>query len=167
VFLLLDNFDLTTDEKKRLLYVAMTRAKQHLTIHLNAPFMDDMAAQNLERIDNHEQQSPPDQLVMQLNHKDIWLDYFMGRQQEIIQLKSGDGLTVRGNRCLDKNGIPVLQFSKSFSNTLEKCRQSGYMPVRAAVNYIVFWQKEDSEKEIRIILPELFLEKENQGIQLE
>jgi ATP-dependent DNA helicase RecQ len=159
VFILLDNFDLSTDEKKRLLYVAMTRAKQNLTIHLNAPFMDDMSVQNLERVTNHEEQVPPNQLVMHLSHKDIWLDYFMGRQQEILQLKSGDELTVRGNRCLDKTGIPVLQFSKSFSNTLEKCRRTGYAPVRAAVNYIVFWQKEDAGKEIRIILPELYLKK--------
>ncbi len=28
------------------------------------------------------------------------------------------------------------------------------------VNYIVYWQKEDSENEIRIVLPELVLEKE-------
>jgi ATP-dependent DNA helicase RecQ len=85
----------------------------------------------------------------------------MGRQREILNLKSGDGLAVRDNRCLDKNGIPVLQFSRSFSNRLEKLCRAGYAPARAAVNYIVYWQKEDSEKEIRIILPELFLEKEN------
>ncbi len=45
---------------------------------------------------------PPNQLVMNLSHKDIWLDYFMGRQHEISQLKSGDELIVRENRCLDK-----------------------------------------------------------------
>jgi ATP-dependent DNA helicase RecQ len=160
VFILLDNFDLSTDEKKRLLYVAMTRAKQHLTIHLNAPFFDDLPVQGMARIDNHEQQFPPDQLVMQLGHKDIWLDYFMGRQREISNLKSGDGLAVRDNRCLDKRGVPIVTFSKSFSNRLEKFCRAGYAPVRAAVNYIVYWQKEDSEKEIIIVLPELFLEKE-------
>ncbi len=159
VFLLLDNFDLITDEKKRLLYVAMTRAKQNLIIHLNAPFMDDMSVQGMERINNHEKQFPPNQLVMNLSHKDIWLDYFMGRQHEISQLKSGDELIVRENRCLDKNGIPVLKFSRSFSNELERCRQTGYTSVRAAVNYIVYWRKEDSDKEIRIILPELYLKK--------
>jgi ATP-dependent DNA helicase RecQ len=159
VFILLDNFDLSTDEKKRLVYVAMTRAKQNLTIHLNAPFLDDLPVQGMARIDNHEQQFPPDQLVMQLGHKDIWLDYFRGRQREISHLKSGDGLIVRDNRCLDKKGVPIVTFSKSFSNRLEKLCRAGYAPARAAVNYIVYWQKEDSEKEIRIVLPELFLEK--------
>jgi ATP-dependent DNA helicase RecQ len=97
---------------------------------------------------------------LQLTHKDIWLDYFMGRQREISQLKSGDELMVRDNRCLDKKGVPVLIFSRSFSNRLEKLCRAGYAPARAAVNYIVYWQKEDSENEIRIVLPELVLEKE-------
>jgi ATP-dependent DNA helicase RecQ len=159
VFILLDNFDLSTDEKKRLVYVAMTRAKQNLTIHVNAPFFDDLSVQGMARIDNHGQQFPPDQLVMQLAHKDIWLDYFMGRQREISHMKSGDGLAVRDNRCLDKKGVPLVTFSRSFSNRLEKLRRAGYAPARAVVNYIVYWQKEDPEKEIRIVLPELFLEK--------
>ncbi|MFN2435560.1 MAG: UvrD-helicase domain-containing protein, partial [Desulfotignum sp.] len=159
VFILLDNYNLINDEKKRLLYVAMTRAKQNLTIHLNATFMDDVSAQNMERINNNEKQFPPNQLVMHLSHKDIWLDYFTGRQYQISQLKSGDELIVRENRCLAKSGIPVLTFSRSFSNKLEKLHQAAYAPVRAVVNYIVYWQKEDSEKEIKIILPELYLKK--------
>jgi ATP-dependent DNA helicase RecQ len=96
---------------------------------------------------------------LQLAHKDIWLDYFMGRQREISHMKSGDGLAVRDNRCLDKKGVPLVTFSRSFSNRLEKLRRAGYAPARAVVNYIVYWQKEDPEKEIRIVLPELFLEK--------
>jgi ATP-dependent DNA helicase RecQ len=87
----------------------------------------------------------------------------MGRQNQISQLKSGDGLIVRENRCLDKNGVPVVTFSRSFSNTLEKFRQAGYTNARAAVNYIVYWRKEDSEKEIRIVLPELFLCDDSRG----
>jgi ATP-dependent DNA helicase RecQ len=159
VFLMLDHFDLINDEKKRLLYVAMTRAKQNLTIHLNANFLDDISARQMNRIDNNEKHSPPDQLVMHLSHKDIWLDYFISRQHQISQMKSGDGLSIRANRCLDKGGVPVLTFSKSFSDKLTTFRQAGYAPIRAVVNYIVCWQKEDSEKEIRIILPELYLKR--------
>ncbi len=159
VFLMLDNFDLTNDEKKRLLYVAMTRAKQNLIIHLNATFMDDISVQKMERTKNNEKLFPPNQLVMHLSHKDIWLDYFINRQHQISQLKSGDGLIVREKRCLDKKGVPVLTFSKSFSDKLKTFRKAGYTPIRAVVNYIVYWQKEDSEKEIRIILPELYLKK--------
>lgn len=159
VFLMLDNFDLKNDEKKRMLYVAMTRAKQNLIIHLNAPFMDDISVQKMDRIYNNEKLFPPNQLVIQLNHKDIWLDYFISKQHQISRMKSGDELIVCESRCLDKKRGSVLTFSKSFSDKLKKFRQAGYTPDRAVVNYIVYWQKEDSKQEIRIILPELYLKK--------
>jgi ATP-dependent DNA helicase RecQ len=159
IFLMLDNFALVNDEKKRMLYVAMTRAKQNLIIHLNATFMDDISAQKMDRIYNNEKQFPPNQLVIHLSHKDIWLDYFISRQHQISQLKSGDELIVSENRCLDKKRGPVLTFSKSFSDKLKTFRQAGYKPDRAVANHIVYWQKEDSKQEIRIILPELYLKK--------
>lgn len=67
------------------LYIVMTRTKQKLTIHLNANFLDDISAWQMNRIDNNEKHSPPDQLVMHLSHKDIWLDYFISRQHQISQ----------------------------------------------------------------------------------
>ena len=81
------------------------------------------------------------------------------RQHQISQLKSGDELIVCENRCLDKKRGPVLTFSKSFSDKLKTFQQAGYTPDRAVVNYIVYWQKENSNQEIRIILPELYLKK--------
>src|SRR5690606_31682611 len=47
VFLMLENFFPNTDEAKRLLYVAMTRAKQCLAIHLNRTYLDNFSAENL------------------------------------------------------------------------------------------------------------------------
>src|SRR5690606_15361540 len=52
VFLLLENFHATTDEETRLLYVAMTRAKTNLTIHLNTDILDHITTSHLERIEN-------------------------------------------------------------------------------------------------------------------
>jgi len=44
VYLMLDNFNPSTDEARRQLYVAMTRAKQNLTVHLNSNFLDHLSA---------------------------------------------------------------------------------------------------------------------------
>ncbi len=38
VYIMLNHFDMSTDEKRRLLYVAMTRAKERLVIHYNGSF---------------------------------------------------------------------------------------------------------------------------------
>jgi ATP-dependent DNA helicase RecQ len=41
---MLENINPTTDDARRQLYVAMTRAKQNLTVHLNSDFLDDLTA---------------------------------------------------------------------------------------------------------------------------
>ena len=49
VFHLLNHVDTSTIEEKRLLYVAMTRAKQNLSIHLNTNALYHVAAPNVQR----------------------------------------------------------------------------------------------------------------------
>lgn len=44
IFLLLDDFKINTSEAKRQLYVAITRAKQNLFIHLNSNILDALLA---------------------------------------------------------------------------------------------------------------------------
>ncbi len=66
VFLMLENFNPTTDEAKRQLYVAMTRAKQNLTIHLNGNYLDNITAENLEKVEDRETYLPPSELAMHL-----------------------------------------------------------------------------------------------------
>ena len=90
VFLLLDNYPIQTDEQKRLLYVAMTRAKQNLTIHLNTNILDNIEVENLLRIEDFEIYSSQNEIAVHLNHKDVWLGYFTKKQYLISQLKCGD-----------------------------------------------------------------------------
>lgn len=161
VFLMLENFNHTTDEAKRLLYVAMTRAKTNLTIHLNSNFLDNFTADNLERIENKEMHLQPNELAMHLSLKDVWLDYFITRQHLVYQLKSGDRLTIKGDECLDDKGKSVLKFSKQFVGQIEAMKAKNYELKSAKVNFIVYWKKEDSELEVKIILPELYFERIN------
>ena len=159
VFLMLENFNPTTDEAKRQLYVAMTRAKQNLTIHLNSNTLDNLSAENLEQMEDREIYEPPNELAMHLTHKDVWLDYFKNKQYLISQLTSGDVLTLNGFECLNLKGQAVLKFSMQFTNQIESIKQRGYELKRAKVNFIVYWQKEGADNEVKIILPELYFEK--------
>src|SRR5690554_5104794 len=134
---MLENFNPATDEAKRLLYVAMTRAKRNFTIHLNSNFLDNIAAENLERIENRENQLPPNELAMYLSLKDVWLDYFITRQNLISQLTSGDTLTLNGDECLNKYGKSVLKFSKQFVGQIENMKAKNYELKSAKVNFIV------------------------------
>lgn len=159
VFLMLDNFSAATDEAKRQLYVAMTRAKQNLTVHLNTSFLDYISADNTERIEDNQIYLPPDELAIHLTHKDIWLDFFLKRQYLVSQLTPGDMLTLNGDECLNPKGQPVLKFSLQFLKQIETLKEKNYAPKSAKVNFIVYWLKEGAAHEAKIVLPELYFEK--------
>ena len=159
IFLLLEDFNISTNEAKRQLYVAMTRAKRNLTIHLNSNILDAVSVENLERIIDFEIYSQPNEMVMHLAYKDVWLDYFINKQYAISQLISGDTLTFNGSECLNIKGQSVLKFSKQFMIQIEALKEKGYKLKQVKVNFIVYWLKEETEQEIQIILPELYFER--------
>jgi len=163
VFLMLNRFSDGTDEGKRQLYVALTRAKTNLVIHYNGRHFDGIHAENLIRLEDRAEYPPAPELAVQLTHKDIWLDFFQSCQYLVNQLDSDSELLININDycCSNQRGQVVLRFSKRFQQRIENFNQQGYMPKSALVNYIVYWKKEDSNKEIKIILPKVIFVTEN------
>jgi len=159
VFLMLANFNPATDEARRQFYVAITRAKKNLTIHLNSNFLDNLTTENLERVEDREIYLPPNELAMNLTFKDFWLDYFINKQHLVSQLTSGDALTLNGDECMNSKGQSVLKFSQQFVKQIETMKERNYELKSAKVNFIVYWLKEDTEQEVKIILPELYFER--------
>ncbi|WP_373750121.1 UvrD-helicase domain-containing protein, partial [Jeotgalibaca porci] len=155
VFLMLDGYYPDNDEKIRLLYVAMTRAKQNLTIHLNGNYLDDISCQHIEQIRDNSQYDQSKLLVTQLSHKDIWLDYFISKQGIIANHKSGDILIPNNDGCFDKNGNCIVKFSNGYKEKIIEYEKTGYKLSESKINYIVYWQKENQVDEILIVLPEL------------
>jgi ATP-dependent DNA helicase RecQ len=159
VFLMLENFDARTDEKRRQLYVAMTRAKQNLIIHLNGNYLDKLKTEDLERIENQNTFEPPNVLAIHLSHKDLYLSYFDFVQHRINGLTSGETIIICDEGCKNNKGELVLKFSRSFLEKLSEINQSGFQLKEAKVNFIVHWKAEDKEHEVKIILPELYFER--------
>lgn len=163
VFMLLDGFDASTDEARRLLYVGMTRAKHHLTIHLNSGFLDQITAENMQRVDDAQVYSPPNEMALQLAHQDVWLNYFGFVRHRVSRIISGDLLVTKEDGCTDLNGEFVLKFSKRFLETIKARQGAGYELKDAKANFIVLWQSEESGREERIILPEVYFERVEKG----
>ncbi|WP_298143589.1 RecQ family ATP-dependent DNA helicase [Flavobacterium sp.] len=161
VFILLDDFNLTINEEKRQLYVALTRAKNNLTIHVNSNILDQLKADHVNWIDDRDFHPQPKGLVMQLTLKDVWLNYFIDKQSVISQLTSGDTLIVNENGCFDSNGKPILKFSKHFVEQIETRKTNHYELKYATVNYILFWKNENMHHEVKIVLPGLYFERSN------
>ncbi|MCX2680039.1 RecQ family ATP-dependent DNA helicase [Galbibacter sp. EGI 63066] len=160
VFLMLENFNPTTDEAKRQLYVAMTRAKQNLTVHLNATFLDNLSAENIERVKDNKIYLPPKELAIHLTHKDVQLGYFEFVQHRIRSMMSGSPLIIKEDGCANSNGDLVLKFSKKFLEIMEMQKRNRYELKSAKTNFIVYWLNEETEEEVKIILPELYFEKQ-------
>lgn len=163
VFLMLDNFDSNSDDAKRQLYVAMTRAKQHLTIHYNGNFLNHLKADHLRYVKYTAPYKLPKHLVYHLTHREINLGYFNYVQSRIHFLSSGTTLKVHDSGLLNAEHEQVLKFSKVFLTKKESLEKQGYQLVEAKIRFIMFWhpreEKEEVSKELKIILPELYFEK--------
>src|SRR5690606_7192129 len=159
VFLLLENFDARMDNQKRQLYVALTRAKENLTVHTNGNHFDHIKAEGLERIENNNLYPEPKELILNLDHTDLNLGYFEYIQDRMNGLVPGIELQVSNEGC-EINGKPVLKFSMKFKRKLEEHKEKGFELKAAYVNFMVYWTDKNNNKEVLIILPELYLENE-------
>ena len=158
VYLMLNQPDDRTDEEKRKIYVAMTRAKNALYVHYNSAIFDDISADGAEHESDTRDYPEPEELEMQLGMKDVFLDFFIGKKADVFKLKSGDELEIRGD-FLYANGKRLVIPSNAIREKLAGLREMGYRPYRAQVNFIVEWVKKETGESAAVILPEIWLKK--------
>jgi ATP-dependent DNA helicase RecQ len=154
VFLALSLFYELDDQKRREIYVAMTRAKQNLHILYNGSFLDTINVENIERMTDSNNYPVPEEISLQLSYNDAVLSFFAYRKREIDSLVSGRELSICETGCL-MGDTQVLKFSSKFRERLGTLKEKGYSPTRVAVRHIAFWQDKDRGEEIKIILPDL------------
>lgn len=140
-------------------YVAITRAKKRLYVHTNGNCFDRLTA------DRHTSDTKdyvmPDEVVLQLSHKDVYLDYFKQRKADVLVLRAGDELLVENNVLYTPNGHkPVAMLSKGMSQILQMWSGKGYDVHGAKVRFVVAWRPKDAEKgdeETAVVLADLRL----------
>ena len=162
VYLMLKNQKLEQDEEKRKLYVAMTRAKQSLYIHCNSDLFDRFQVLNVIRKTDGRSYGESDELLMQLNYRDVFLDYYKSRQAILSQMRSGAKLQASNAFLSIEQGgktCNVAKLSQACRNQIENHRAKGYYPVEATASFLVHWKGKEDEQETIIILPLLKLEK--------
>lgn len=161
VYLMLNRTDLSSDEKRRVLYVGMTRAKSELYLHYNNHAFDGLSD---EITDDPVIYPEPEQITLQLTHKDVVLNYFIPRKKLVFALHSGTTLTLRGKELFAQIGgktYSVAMLSKAAQGTLNGLLAKGYRVQSARVRFVVAWRNQDDTagQEYAIILPDIFLEK--------
>ena len=166
VYLMLNRVELNDSEKRRVLYVGMTRAKSELYLHYNNHAFDRFST---DITDDPVMYPDPNQLTLQLTHKDVVLNFFMPRKKLIFALHSGTTLTLQGKELYAQIGgktYSVAMLSKAAQGALNGLLAKGYRVKSARVRFVVAWrnQNETDKNEYAIILPEILLEKPTNGM---
>ncbi len=131
-----------TDEDK----YQKLRARNRLFIHTNGDLFDRLPA------DSHRTDACsyplPEEMVLQLSHKDVNLGFFKPIKQQVLALRSGDPLLPSDNYFLQPStGRAVAKLSAGMQEKLASWRDRGYSPSAAAVRFVVAWKPKDAAKE--------------------
>ena len=159
VLMLLTHPEHPTDEILRRYYVGMTRAKQTLTIHTNGNLFDTLhTAQHLYDAQAYDE---PNEIVLQLSHKDVNLGFSKPHKDTILSLRSGMPLTYHDHcLCLPSTSKDIAQFSIKMNEKIGKWELKGYKITTAKIRFIVAWKSKDApkdEKESAIVLADLVM----------
>ncbi len=158
VFLMLDKLEVSNEECKRQLYVAITRAKSTLSIHYNGDYLQGLITNNLSYKVDLSHYKSVNTISCLLTLKDVRLGYFRFVQHRVNDLLSGDQLSISPEGLSSEKGS-VLKFSNNFITEIEKLQTKGYYLQFAKVNFIVYWYNIKENIEVKCILPELLFNK--------
>ena len=161
VYMLVSQPQHVTDSEMRSYYVGMTRARKRLFIYTNSTLFDRLPA-DIHQVD----QTPyvfPDEVMLQLSHKDVNLGFFKSRKKEILSLRSGEKLCfVNTLLYVPNNQQPVAQLSQKMQAELAQWALKGYLVSSATIRFVVAWKPKDApkdEKEHAVLLLDLELKK--------
>lgn len=161
VLMLITHPEHPTDDILRRYYVGMTRAKRTLVIHTNGNLFDSLkSAQHLYDAQAYDE---PNEIVLQLSHKDVNLGFSKPHKDAILSLRSGMPLTYHDHcLCLPSTGRDIAQLSIKMKEKLGKWELKGYKVTAARIRFIVAWKSKDAprdEKESAIVLADLVMKR--------
>lgn len=159
VYMLISDLYVKDAQLMRRYYVGITRAKHNLSIHTNGDCFNNLNADRY-MIDQH-QYDMPEEVILQLSHKDVNLGFFKDRKKEVLALRGGDSLTY-GDYFLysQLTDRPIAKLSSKMQKTLSEWEVRGYNVKSASVRFVVAWKPKDapkSEPETAVLLADLVL----------
>ena len=162
VYILISEPRHITDEVLRRYYVGITRAKKRLFIHTDSALFDisEVEKRCIDRVPYE----MPNEIVLQLSHKDVNLGYFKTRKSDILALRAGQKLRYDNNFLYDMmTNRAVCQLSQRMQSELCSWSEKGYSVCGALIRFIVAWRPKDApkeEKEHAVLLLDLVLKRE-------
>ncbi|NLK66088.1 MAG: RecQ family ATP-dependent DNA helicase [Campylobacteraceae bacterium] len=142
-----DNLDLNDEYDKRLLYVAITRAKEKLFIHSKNPIFLNYKEFYDDVIEYKNSEFKSKEIVKLMGLKSLWLSNPNTKNNIIKQnLMAGDLVEIVPNKhsfYLLKDNFEVGRLSANFANKIKEYEAKGYkLNKTAIVEYVVVWEGE-------------------------
>lgn len=144
----------------RSLYVALTRAKDALTVHTSGDFLRHFEAEGMERLRDEKKYPEPKKILLRMGLSDVWLDHVKDKKLRIFaELTAGDELRVVRNGRTEfwAGGLCCAKASAKFDGTLAEKLGEGYEIESAAVWAIVRRDVPDEDRSDAVVLPVLTL----------
>ena len=90
----------------------------------------------------------PEEIVLQLSHKDVNLSFFKSIKKEVLALRSGDALTFEDNYFYaPATHRAVAKLSTNMQSALSAWYEKGYKAHSSSVRFVVAWKPKDAPKE--------------------
>ena len=157
VYMMLARNEEESAENIRKLYVGITRARKSLYIHTCTTIFDGIRNEDVTYEEDHTLYSAPNDISIQLTHRDVYLDYFKDKKEMILSLRSGQPLWFKDNGFYSAAGDCVAVLSaKKRNELLELCRQ-GFTFYAAEVAFVAAWRGENDTVESAVMLPKIHL----------
>lgn len=155
-----DNYPVDNGLMRRY-YVGMTRAKNSLSVHTDGDKFCHLPCDSY--VEDVAEYDMPEEVVLQLSHKDVYLGFFVNKKREILALRSGDPLVYRDMMLYDPSTQrPVAQLSKRMQKSLAEWEARGYRVASAEVRFVVAWKPKEAPKgasESAVMLADMVLKK--------
>lgn len=147
------------DHLMRRYYVGITREKKKLFIHTNGDYFNHLKVDRY--FIDRQQYDMPEEIVLQLSHRDVNLGFFKDRKQEVLALRGGDSLNYDNFFLFSpQTGKPVAKLSSRMQETLSEWKKRCFAVKEASVRFVVAWKPKDAEKnepETAVLLADLVL----------
>nr|HPJ44143.1 AAA family ATPase [Spirochaetota bacterium] len=163
VYLMAPDYDFTTDENLRLLYVAVTRAKRNLFIFSNSSFFESLADEDAVIVKDNVRYDEPVNISIHLNYKKVNLQFFKNDRviKTLESIHSGIPLQYKENdQTFYAGERHACLMSKSGRDELGSWLDRGFRVKEAEAEYVVNWYCKDDKKTYPVVLPKVSLEKD-------
>jgi len=168
VFISLKGMRHISDEEKRTIYVGLTRARNTLSVHSNVDLSGYMNFMSADFMVDANTYTEPDEVLMQLSHKDVVLSMFKDKSDFIELLHAGQEIKISdvyAHVTTSDRSLTIVKFSAAFQHKISKLAAKGYLPYKASIRHIVYWRYEDIDEgttkfvEIPIVLSEILFKR--------